>query len=146
MFTLFTFIFTQTQYTRFKTNKEAIIFTASVTVKSSPDEKSTDLFVVHEGLKIKITDTAGEWSEIKIANGSVGWIKTAVFTSRAPRSFKTLTKRAKVDPVSQISSTIKIDLFSATTDSTETRTPVLSSFLLSVKEYAQARTHSGSME
>ena len=79
MFTLFTFIFTQTQYTRFKTNKEAIIFAASVTVKSSPDEKSTDLFVVHEGLKIKITDTAGEWSEIKIANGSVGWIKTAVF-------------------------------------------------------------------
>lgn len=79
MFTLFTFIFTQTQYTRFKTNKEAIIFAASVTVKSSPDEKSTDLFVVHEGLKIRITDTAGEWSEIKIANGSVGWIKTAVF-------------------------------------------------------------------
>jgi tetratricopeptide (TPR) repeat protein len=56
-------------------SKEAIVFTPTVSVKSSPDINSVDLFVIHEGIKIEITDNIGEWSEIKIANGSKGWIK-----------------------------------------------------------------------
>jgi SH3-like domain-containing protein len=48
-----------------------------VTVKSSPSENSIDLFVVHEGTKVKITDSVGDWYEIRIANGSVGWMKAA---------------------------------------------------------------------
>jgi tetratricopeptide (TPR) repeat protein len=54
--------------------REAVIFTPSVTVKSSPDEKSVDLFVLHEGTKVRIMDQIGTWYEIKIANGSVGWL------------------------------------------------------------------------
>jgi len=54
---------------------EGIIFTPSITVKSSPNKNSVDLFVVHEGTKIKVIDELGEWVEIKIANGSVGWLK-----------------------------------------------------------------------
>lgn len=54
---------------------EGIIFTPSITVKSSPNKNSVDLFVVHEGTKIKLIDKLGEWVEIKIANGSVGWVK-----------------------------------------------------------------------
>lgn len=53
----------------------AIIFSPSVYVKSSPDEGGADLFLLHEGTKIKIEDSVNEWSRIKIANGSVGWIK-----------------------------------------------------------------------
>jgi len=56
-------------------SKEAIVFTPTVSVKSSPDANSVDLFVIHEGIKIEITDNIGDWSEIKIANGSKGWIK-----------------------------------------------------------------------
>lgn len=56
-------------------SKEAIIFTPTVSVKSSPDINSVDLFVIHEGTKVEINDNIGEWSEIKIANGSKGWIK-----------------------------------------------------------------------
>lgn len=62
-------------------HKEAIVFTPTITVKSSPNQNSVDLFVIHEGSKIYITDeleTEG-WFEIRIANGSVGWLpKTAV--------------------------------------------------------------------
>lgn len=52
----------------------AIVFTPSVTVKSSPDAKGTDLFVLHEGTKVKITDQVGNWREILIGNGSKGWL------------------------------------------------------------------------
>ena len=51
-----------------------IVFSASLTVKSSPEESSTDLFVLHEGAKVWILESVNTWYKIKIANGSVGWI------------------------------------------------------------------------
>lgn len=54
---------------------EAIVFTPTVTIKSSPDAASTDLFVIHEGLKVTLLDKIGDWQEIRIANGSIGWLK-----------------------------------------------------------------------
>ncbi len=58
---------------------QAIIFSPSVYVKSSPDEKSTDLFILHEGTKVKLLDTVGEWKKIRLANGSVGWLPEKSF-------------------------------------------------------------------
>jgi tetratricopeptide (TPR) repeat protein len=55
---------------------EAIVFTPTVTVKSSPDLASKDLFVIHEGIKVVLLDQIGEWQEIRIANGSIGWLRT----------------------------------------------------------------------
>lgn len=54
---------------------KAIVMEPSVTIKSSPDEKGNDLFVIHEGAKVTITDEVGEWREIKIADGSKGWLR-----------------------------------------------------------------------
>lgn len=59
-----------------KQQDQAIVFSPSVTVKSSPNNNGVDLFVIHEGTKIQIVDKVGAWCEIKIANGSVGWIET----------------------------------------------------------------------
>ncbi|MCL2132255.1 MAG: tetratricopeptide repeat protein [Lentimicrobiaceae bacterium] len=53
---------------------EGIVLQSSVTVKSTPDNSGTDLFTVHEGAKIKITDRAGEWVEVQFDNGNKGWI------------------------------------------------------------------------
>ncbi len=53
---------------------EAIVFAPSVTVKSSPNKNAVDLFVLHEGSKLRITDEVDQWYEIRIANGSVGWL------------------------------------------------------------------------
>ena len=55
----------------------AIIMAPSITIKSSPSESGTELFILHEGTKVKITDKVGEWSEIKIEDGNSGWIKTS---------------------------------------------------------------------
>ncbi|MBT4882093.1 MAG: SH3 domain-containing protein [Flavobacteriales bacterium] len=66
---------TYSSYQRNITKKEAIIFTSSVVVNSAPTTNSTNLFSLHSGSKIEILDTIGEWINIKIANGSSGWIK-----------------------------------------------------------------------
>ena len=56
-------------------HNEAIVMNPSVTIKSSPDEKGNDLFVIHEGTKVFVIDQLGEWQEIKIADGNRGWLK-----------------------------------------------------------------------
>lgn len=59
---------------------KAIVMTPTVTVKSSPDEQSVDLFVLHEGAKVSILDTSRDWNKIKIADGSVGWLPASDMT------------------------------------------------------------------
>lgn len=54
----------------------AIVFAATVTVKSAPQDNSNDLFVLHEGTKVEVTETLGEWKKIRIADGNVGWLRT----------------------------------------------------------------------
>ncbi|MDR0681993.1 MAG: tetratricopeptide repeat protein [Dysgonamonadaceae bacterium] len=53
----------------------AIIFSPTTTIKSTPDRSGTDLFILHEGTKVKITNKLGEWHEIETVDGNVGWIK-----------------------------------------------------------------------
>ena len=57
-----------------KQQKEAIIFTPTITVKSSPTPNAVDLFVVHEGTKVTLLDHLKSWVKIKIPDGSVGWL------------------------------------------------------------------------
>ncbi|MDP1623743.1 MAG: tetratricopeptide repeat protein [Bacteroidales bacterium] len=72
--TAFALIFAWNGYRYSKLTNEAIVFAPTITVKSSPDDKSTDLFVLHEGAKVSLLDNISGWYEIRIANGSVGWL------------------------------------------------------------------------
>ncbi len=56
------------------TQDQAIIMTPTVNVKSSPNENSVDLFVLHEGTKVDVLETVDGWNKIRIANGSMGWL------------------------------------------------------------------------
>lgn len=69
------FFIAQHSYELSKNSSEAVIVSPSVTIVGSPDEKSTKLFILHEGTKVNITQEEGDWMEVKIANGNVGWIK-----------------------------------------------------------------------
>lgn len=73
-FSMLTGSFGATQKGRLVNHNFAIVMQPTVTVKSSPSEKGTNLFVVHEGLKVKITDRIGEWVEIRLADGNKGWM------------------------------------------------------------------------
>ena len=72
--TLFTFAVSLQKYRTVNSQKEAIIFIPTITVKSSPNPNSVDLFVIHEGSKVELRDKVGEWYEIKIASGGIGWL------------------------------------------------------------------------
>lgn len=52
---------------------EAVVTSLSAAVKSSPDSSSTDLFVLHEGTVVEITNRLGDWCEVMIADGKKGW-------------------------------------------------------------------------
>ncbi len=55
---------------------EAILFATNAYIKSSPDDKSTNLFMLHAGTKVQILDELEGWKRIRIANGSEGWIES----------------------------------------------------------------------
>lgn len=55
-------------------DRSAIVFSPSVPVKSAPDNQSTDLFVLHEGVKVDLLDAVGEWKKIRLADGKIGWL------------------------------------------------------------------------
>ena len=54
---------------------DAIVLSPSVTVRSTPNEEGTSLFVIHEGRKVFIKDNSmKDWKEITLEDGKVGWI------------------------------------------------------------------------
>ena len=68
------FAFQQSQF--LKNRKGAIVMSASAPVKSTPAHNGTDLFVLHEGTKIEITDgSMKDWKKIRLADGRDGWIE-----------------------------------------------------------------------
>ena len=55
----------------------AIVTAPAVTVKSTPAKQGTDLFILHEGTKVTITDASmKEWKGVRLDDGKEGWIET----------------------------------------------------------------------
>lgn len=53
----------------------AIVMAPSITIKSTPNESGTDLFVLHEGTKVYIDDNSMKgWKEIRLEDGKKGWL------------------------------------------------------------------------
>jgi tetratricopeptide (TPR) repeat protein len=72
------FFMAASKYENTLNSNTAVILSPSVTVTGAPDEKGTKLFILHEGTKVIVTKTDDDWSEIRIVNGNVGWVKTSV--------------------------------------------------------------------
>lgn len=75
---LLCFLFAHLQVKRLLRTDEAVVMAATVECKSSPSEDSSTLFVVHEGLKVDVSDQIGEWYEIRLPDGTKGWLETKV--------------------------------------------------------------------
>ncbi|MEA3460852.1 MAG: tetratricopeptide repeat protein [Bacteroidota bacterium] len=58
-----------------------IILAPSVVVRSSPSESGTELFILHEGTKIKVNEEVSGWQNIKVIDGREGWIMAKDFES-----------------------------------------------------------------
>lgn len=55
---------------------QSMVTAQVVTAKSSPDDQSVDAFVIHEGLKVRMSDSVGDWVRITLPDGKVGWIRS----------------------------------------------------------------------
>ena len=63
------------QANKLRNRESAIIMDPSVTVRSTPSTTGTELFILHEGKKVKIKDDSMKaWKEIEIEDGNVGWL------------------------------------------------------------------------
>ncbi|WP_010423178.1 tetratricopeptide repeat protein [Anaerophaga thermohalophila] len=68
------FGFSSYQKEKLVDRRHAIIFTPTVNIKSSPDTSGTNLFVLHEGTKVELISKLGEWWNVRLQDGSEGWI------------------------------------------------------------------------
>ena len=71
---VFANIFAANQKNELVNRSYAIIFAPTITIKGSPDNSGTDLFVLREGTKVSVRSTLGSWSEIELQDGSIGWL------------------------------------------------------------------------
>lgn len=55
-------------------DRPAIIFAESSEVKSEPNMGSENAFVLHEGTKVQVIASDGDWMRILLADGKDGWI------------------------------------------------------------------------
>jgi len=66
------------QYRMMVDRDYAIITVPVVSIKSTPADNSTDLFIIHEGAKVRILDNSmKEWSEVVYEDGKQGWIENS---------------------------------------------------------------------
>jgi tetratricopeptide (TPR) repeat protein len=65
-----------TQIADARIRNDAIVTTSVATAKTSPDAQSLDAFVIHEGVKVKLSDSLADWVKIVLADGKVGWIRS----------------------------------------------------------------------
>ncbi len=57
----------------------AIVMSPSINVKTIPEEKSPDAFVIHEGTRVDIIDDGLKgWKQIELGDGREGWIKSSM--------------------------------------------------------------------
>lgn len=69
-------VFAWSQNYRLQNRNGAIVMSSSAVVKSTPSASGNDLFVLHEGTYVEISDNSlNEWSEIVLSDGKQGWIE-----------------------------------------------------------------------
>ncbi|MFQ5649337.1 MAG: tetratricopeptide repeat protein [bacterium] len=61
-----------------ESTEEAILLPEKIDVKSAPGEAGTDVFTLHEGVKVQIQDRSLDWVKIRLADGKIGWVKEAM--------------------------------------------------------------------
>jgi tetratricopeptide (TPR) repeat protein len=59
----------------FETEKYGVILASTITVHAEPSEDTTDLFVLHEGTRVRVERSSNGWLEIRLEDGKTGWLQ-----------------------------------------------------------------------
>jgi tetratricopeptide (TPR) repeat protein len=62
------------RHTELADRSSAIIMDAKVDVRSTPSAQGAVLFMLHRGTKVQLLQAQEGWQEVKLSNGSVGWM------------------------------------------------------------------------
>ena len=54
---------------------EAVVTVPVSSVKSSPGSTDQSLFILHEGTKVSVVDSLGDWYRIELSDGRQGWME-----------------------------------------------------------------------
>jgi len=57
-----------------KNKRFAVVFSPEAQIKNAPNMGSEEVFVLHEGTKVRVIEEQGEWQMIRLADGQEGWI------------------------------------------------------------------------
>ena len=72
------FSFAARQKADYTAQDSAVIVRSVVEVRSSPtDEGASSLFILHEGTKVRLLDSVGNWKNIELSDGRQGWMKAS---------------------------------------------------------------------
>lgn len=71
---LLPFALAYSQMTWEKDSEMAIVQSNRIPLRSAPDEESTEIIKIYEGLKVELLDEIGEWSKVRLLNGEQGWL------------------------------------------------------------------------
>lgn len=71
---IFSFTFSESRKQTETGESFAVIFTEAAPLRSSPDETATILIRISAGHKVEIQEYSGDWAEVKLGNGQVGWL------------------------------------------------------------------------
>lgn len=63
------------RYNHEATTNYGILLNSVYSVKVSPDERSNDAFVIHEGIKFTLEDHVNDWIKIRLVDGKIGWVQ-----------------------------------------------------------------------
>lgn len=61
-------------YSAVNTHDDGIVMSAAVKAKAAPDQGSKDIFELHEGMKVQVTDATQEYCKIVLPDGRSGWL------------------------------------------------------------------------
>jgi tetratricopeptide (TPR) repeat protein len=61
---------------QFESSDYGIILVSKVSVVSEPSLTGDEVFIIHEGTKVKINREIDGWLEISLADGKTGWLKS----------------------------------------------------------------------
>ncbi len=67
------FAFVERKY--LNNNPYAIVTAGSTSVKASPTLTGKELFVLHEGTKVRVIDSKDNWDKVEIADRRIGWLQ-----------------------------------------------------------------------
>ena len=70
LFIAFAFV----QREEYDAEQPAIVFATECLVKSEPNNRSTEVFLLHEGTKVQVIEGLEEYNRIELADGKTGWV------------------------------------------------------------------------